>query len=138
MSENQTPWYKSFLDKNERKLPYMFCFPGQKIEFPREAKDVNGVPLIPPILVIPDTDSPKTFKPFHVLESGHDNYTCLICNVTKAGNKQSGNHSNAVSHVRRNHPECLPTNCWSEDDARELEENWLKKLAEAKKKKLAQ
>lgn len=129
MSVQQQDWYKNLSEKEGRKLPYMFCFPGQKIDFPPEAKDSNGVPLVRPIMVIQDTVNPSNFKPFNVLVSGVKEYTCLICNCCKAGNGQEGNHSNALSHVRKYHLEYYPINCWSEEGAKKLQDDWLKMLA---------
>lgn len=61
MNEEQSEeieWYKNLNVKENRKLPYMFCFVGEKINFPNEAKDENGIPFVPPIIVLSDTQSP--------------------------------------------------------------------------------
>jgi hypothetical protein len=109
----------------------MFCFPGQKIDFPSEALDKSGVPLVNPIMVIQDIENPDSFKPFNVLVTGTKKYTCLICNCCQAGNGQEGNHFNAISHVRKYHLEYFPINCWSEEGAKKLQDDWLKKLTKA-------
>ena len=133
-NQGEQPWYKNLSDKSTRKLPYMFCMFGEKINFPDEAKDKSGIPLVPPIIVIPDVDNPQSYKPFHVLVLGLTKYTCLVCSASNAGNNQEGNHSNPFNHVKSQHLEYFPINLWSEDGAKKLEEAWLKKLNAVKSK----
>ena len=98
-----------------------------------DACDVAGIPYILPIAYIPAIENPNAYKPLHAVKTGLAEFTCLICGETKKANNQISNNSNAFTHVRKKHLEHYPINCWSLEEARELEVKWKKDLSERKR-----
>ena len=110
MEEQQPPWW-------EINRPYMFVYPGEQFNPPPEVlNERTGFPICGPIICIKPVENPKSFKPWHVVSCKTENYFCNICKITKRGNHQVGNNSNAFSHVRTEHLEQYPINCWTQEE----------------------
>jgi hypothetical protein len=131
------PWYMDDLGKVN--LPYMMISCGGKFCPPDEAiNSKTGHPYLAPIVVMQPAENPKDFKLWHVLHSLRDSYYCTICKAVQGGNRQNGNHWNALTHVREKHIDQFPINCWTSAEAKGLGNKWLEELARVKSSKTHQ
>ena len=91
-----------------------FCFRGQQLNLPTHAFNAKGIPYIKPIYVIPPVEDPDIFLPKHAVQLlSEKEYVCIPCNKIFAAHGHATKLTNGYDHVRNQHPEELPFNCWT-------------------------